>query len=96
MQCLAMAMKLELLKLDVLTDHIGQGFYEEFSMPITLIVKGVEVVVFLHKLDIYVMLPVDFEERGIVVRAEKDILAELKDELGQELKSIKLYTPNFH
>ena len=84
------------LKLDALDGPFGQGFFEEFSMPVTLFVKGVEVTVFLHKLDIYVMLPADFEERGIVVRAEKDILAELRDEFGRELKSIKLYTPNYH
>jgi hypothetical protein len=91
-----MATKPEPIKLEVLTDHTGQGFYEGFNMSYVLNVRGIEVIVFMHDLDIYVMLPCDFEERGIVVRAEKDILLELREELGWEIKSIKLCTPNYH
>ncbi len=84
------------LKLDALDDPFGQGFFEEGSMSVTLFVKGVEVLVFMHKLDVYVMLPYDFEERGIVVRSERDILNELREEFGREIRSVKLYAPNIH
>jgi hypothetical protein len=91
-----MAMKPEVLKLDELADLIGQGFYEVESMAFVIYPKGIEVLVFMHKLDVYVILPDDFEERGIVVREEKEILRDLRLMFGRELKSIKLYTPNYH
>lgn len=89
-------MKPDALKLGFTLDHIGQGFFEGSNMSYVLNVRGIEVVVFMHELDIYVMLPCDFEERGIVVRAEKDILQELREELGWEIKNIVLCTPNYH
>jgi hypothetical protein len=91
-----MVMKPDALKLGFALDPIGQGFYEDFSMSYVLNVRGIEVIVFMHELTMYVMLPLDFEERGIVVRAEKDILQELREELGYEIKSVILCTPNVH
>jgi hypothetical protein len=87
----------EPLKLEVLSCPIGHGFLKGWNMAVTIHVRGLEVLVFIHNLELYVMLPdIDLEANDIVIRSEKDILNEMKEEFGRELKGVKFFTSALH
>lgn len=66
-------------------------------MSYVLNVRGLEVVVFMHDLMVYVLLPdEDLEARNIVVRSEKDILNEIREDFGREIRGIQFLTNYLH
>jgi len=85
------------LKLVELDDPIGQGFLKGWNMAVTIHVRGMEVLVFMHDLQLFVMLPdIDLEANNIVIRAEKEILHEMKEEFGRELRGVTFYKSVIH
>ena len=94
---MVMARTLEPLKLDDSAPSSDKGFLEGLTMGVVLNVKGLEVLVFLYGLQIYVMLPnIDLEAHDIVIRAEKEILDEMKEEFGRELKGVTFFKSVVH
>jgi len=66
-------------------------------MGTILVVRGFEVLVFMYDLQLFVMLPdVDLEANDIVIRSEKDILNEMKEEFGRELRGVTFYKSVIH
>ena len=87
-----MARRLEAIKVDSTADSFGQGFLKGWTMGVLLIVRGMEVLVFLHDLQLFVMLPdIDLEANDIVIRSEKEILSEMREEFGRELRGVTFY-----
>lgn len=64
---------------------------EELKLFLTVKVKGVDVVCFMHELDVYVLLPENFLEKGLSVRTEEDILSDLREKFGREIRKVTLY-----
>lgn len=96
-QSLGMAGMLEPLKLDALAPFLGQGFERVFTMALTLNIRGMSVVVFMHELMLYVLLPDgDLEGRDIVLKSEKDILHEVREEFGREIRGVKFFHSYLH
>lgn len=92
-----MARKLDAIKLVVLADPIGhQGFDEVDEMSFEFEYKGHKILVFEHRLWVYIMLPEDYEERGFVVREEKEILKHIRDDFGREIRGLTLMTAYLH
>jgi hypothetical protein len=92
-----MAWMPEIVKLDRLCDHFGQGFLKGWNMAVTIYIRNMEVLVFMHDLQLFVMLPdIDLEANDIVIRAEKDILHEMKEEFGRELRGVTFYKSVLH
>lgn len=86
-----MARKLEAIKMGVDGAAIGQEGFDEgvIDVSYTIYIRGLEVTVFMHKLYVYVLLPEgDLEARDIVIRASKDILHDIREEFGREIKGI--------
>lgn len=85
------------IKLDALSPFIGQGLKRVFTMSVTLNVRGLSVVVFMHNLMLYVLLPdEDLEARDVVLRSEKDILHEMREEFGREIRGVKFFHSYLH
>ena len=91
-----MARKLEPLKFDALADSFGQGFEEDLSMSFHLKWKGKDVLVFMHALDVYVLVPHDFDFRNEIVKSEKEILSLIRDDFGKEIRSLTLVQTYLH
>ena len=49
---------------------------------------GINLLVFMHQLSAYVLIPQDFALREKVVKAEKEILQGIKIEIGNEVQSL--------
>lgn len=92
MQRLRMARRLDAL--EGVFDRPPFGFSEkDFDVAYTIYVRGIEITVFMHKLHVYVLLPdLDLEAKNIVIRAEKDILHEIREDFGREIKGISFLT----
>ena len=92
-----MARKLEAIKVDTVADPFGQGFLKGWAMGTILVVRGFEVLVFMYDLQLFVMLPdIDLEANDIVIRSEKDILNEMREEFGRELRGVTFYKSVIH
>lgn len=91
-----MARRLEAIKLVVLADPIGQGFCEGFDMSFELDYKGHKILVFEFNLWVYIMLPEDYEKRGFIVKEEREILENLRDDFGREIRGLTLMTAYLH
>ena len=90
-----MARKLDALK--GVYDRPPFGFDEVLDMAYTIYVRGLEVTVFMHRLHVFVMLPDhDLEAKDIVIKAEKDILHELREEFGREIRGITFMVAYLH
>lgn len=95
MQRLLMARKLDALK--GVNDRPPFGYDEVFDMAYTIYIRGLEVTVFMHRLHVFVMLPDDdLEAKSIVLKAEKDILHELREEFGREIRGVTFMTAYVH
>ena len=87
-----MARKLAAIKVDETAGPFGSGFLKGWAMGTILIVRGFEVLVFMHDLELFVMLPdIDLEANDIVIRSEKEILSEMREEFGRELRGVTFY-----
>ena len=62
-------------------------------MPLIFEVRGLKVVVFLYELQAFVMLGDDLEERDIVYRAGSEILNEIREAWGKEIRGISYMVP---
>ena len=62
-------------------------------MPLVFTVRGLKIVVFLYELQAFVMLGDYLEERQIVFRAGSEILHEIREELGKEIKGVSFMVP---
>ena len=92
-----MARKLAAIKVDETADPFGSGFLKGWAMGTILIVRGFEVLVFMHDLQLFVMLPdIDLEANDIVIRSEKEILSEMREEFGRELRGVTFYKSVVH
>lgn len=58
-------------------------------MPIILMVRGWPVVCFMYNLQVYVLLDADKEGNSVIVGSEKDILDQVREEYGKEIKGLQ-------
>ena len=65
-------------------------------MAFNLSWKGFNILVFLHHLDVYILVPHDFNLRDEVVRSEKEIGECIKEEFGREINSLTLMQTYLH
>ena len=96
-QCFGDGMKLEPIKLDSLRPVFGQGSKGEvFNMSFNLSWKGFNILVFMHHLDVYILVPHDFKLREEVVKSEREIKECIKEEFGREINSLTLVQTYLH
>jgi hypothetical protein len=62
-------------------------------MPIILKIRGLHVVCFVYLLQVFVILDADKEGNSVIVDSKLDILNQLKEELGREIKGVTFLTP---
>lgn len=66
-------------------------------MSFTYLVKGkIQVIIFSYALHFYVLLPEDFEDKRFVIQSKNDLLNELREMYGREIKDLSFVTEYYH
>ena len=65
-------------------------------MSLVLEQDGINLLVFMHQLSAYVLIPQDYALREKVVEAEKEILQNIRIEIGNEVQSLTFMHTYLH
>ena len=65
-------------------------------MSLVLEQDGINLLVFMHQLSAYVLIPQDYALREKVVEAEKEILQNIRIEIGNEVRSLTFMHTYLH